>query len=156
MREQSEFAEKIIQINRVSKKTQGGNKMAFSVLMVVGDKKGRVGIGLGKAPDVLSGIKKASRRAKDRMINVPIVNTTIPFPMSVKLGAVKIILRPAPSGTGIIAGGAIRAILDVAGYRNVVCKILGTSNPASNTYATLETLAKMSVIAKKKGIEGIV
>ncbi|MEK7111416.1 MAG: 30S ribosomal protein S5 [Patescibacteria group bacterium] len=156
MREQSEFAEKIIQINRVSKKTQGGNKMAFSVLMVVGDKKGRVGIGLGKAPDVLSGIKKASRRAKDRMINVPIINTTIPFPMSVKLGAVKMILRPAPSGTGIIAGGAIRSILDVAGYRNVVCKILGTSNPASNSYAIFETLAKMSVIAKKKGIEGII
>lgn len=156
MREQSEFAEKIIQINRVSKKTQGGNKMAFSVLMVVGDKKGRVGIGLGKAPDVLSGIKKASRRAKDRMINVPIINNTIPFPMSVKLGAVKMVLRPAPSGTGVIAGGAIRSILDVAGYRNVVCKILGTSNPASNSYAIFETLAKMSVIAKKKNIEGII
>ena len=100
--------------------------------------------------------QKASRRAKDRMINVPIINTTIPFPMSVKLGAVKMILRPAPSGTGIIAGGAIRSILDVAGYRNVVCKILGTSNPASNSYAIFETLAKMSVIAKKKGIEGII
>ena len=123
MREQSEFAEKIIKINRVSKKTKGGNKMSFSILMVVGDKKGRVGIGLGKAPDVLSGIKKASRRAKDKMINVPITETTIPFPMSVKLGAVKLILRPAPAGTGIIAGGAIRAILDVAGFRNVVFKI---------------------------------
>jgi small subunit ribosomal protein S5 len=152
LREQSEFAEKIIKINRVSKKTKGGNKMSFSVLMVVGDKKGRVGIGLGKAPDVLSGIKKASRRAKDRMINVPIMNTTIPFPMAVKLGAVKLILRPAPAGTGVIAGGAIRAILDVAGFRNVVCKILGTSNPASNAYAIFETLEKMSAIAKKKGI----
>ena len=88
MREQSEFAEKIIQINRVSK-TQGGNKMAFSVLMVVGDKKGRVGIGLGKARMFCPGSKKLPRRAKDRMINVPIINTTIPFPMSVKLGAVK-------------------------------------------------------------------
>lgn len=155
MREQSEFEEKVIQVNRVSKKTQGGNKMGFSVLVVAGDKKGRVGVGLGKAPDVLSGIKKAARRAraKDRMIKIPMKGSTIPFPISIKFGAAKLILKPAPEGTGIIAGGAVRAVLAAAGVRDVVGKILGTKNKASNVYATFEALKRMKLIAAKKGIE---
>lgn len=151
-REQSEFDEKIIQINRVSKKTKGGNRMGFSVLVVAGDKKGHVGLGLGKAPDVLSGIKKGSRKARDKMISVPMKGSTIPFSITLKLGAAKIILRPAPEGTGIIAGGAVRAVLDAAGVRNVVSKIMGTSNKASNVYATFAALKKISAIAAKKNI----
>lgn len=151
-RQQSEFDEKIIQINRVSKKTKGGNKMTFSVLVVAGDRKGRVGLGLGKAPDVLSGIKKGSRKAKDHMITVPMKGMTIPFPITVKQGSALILLKPAPEGTGIIAGGAVRAVLDAAGIRNVVSKILGTNNKASNVYATFEALQQISAIAKKKGI----
>lgn len=151
--QQSEFDEKVVQINRVSKKTKGGNRMGFSVLIVAGDKKGRVGLGLGKAPDVLSGIRKGSRKAREHMIKVPMKGSTIPFAITVKQGAAKVLLKPAPEGTGIIAGGAVRAVLDAAGVRNVVSKIMGTANKASNVYTTFEALRRMSVIAAKKNIE---
>lgn len=150
--QQSDLAEKVIQINRVSKKTKGGNRMSFSVLMVVGDRHGRVGVALGKAPDVLSGIRKGVRRARDMMIAVPMKGTTLPFPITIKKGAARVMLKPAPEGTGIIAGGVVRAVLDAAGVRNVVSKILGTSNKASNVYATFEALRRMSAIAARKDI----
>lgn len=150
--QQSEFDEKVVQINRVSKKTKGGNRMGFSVLVVAGDRKGRVGLGLGKAPDVLSGIRKGSRKAREHMIKVPMKGSTIPFSLTVKQGSAIVLLKPAPEGTGIIAGGAVRAVLDAAGVRNVVSKILGTNNKASNVYATFEALKRMSVIAVKKNI----
>ena len=149
-RSDSEFDEKVIQVNRVSKKTKGGNRIGFSVLVVVGDKKGKVGVGLGKAPDVLSGIRKGARRGRDHMITVPMRGSTILFPVTIKLGAAKVLLRPAPEGTGIIAGGAVRAVLDAAGVRDVVSKILGTNNKASNVYATLAALKRISTIAAKK------
>lgn len=150
--QQSEFDEKVVQINRVSKKTKGGNRMGFSVLVVAGDRKGRVGLGLGKAPDVLSGIRKGSRKAREHMIKVPMKGSTIPFSLTVKQGSAVVLLKPAPEGTGIIAGGAVRAVLDAAGVRNVVSKILGTNNKASNVYATFEALKRMSIIAAKKNI----
>lgn len=151
-REPKEFEEKVIQVNRVSKKTKGGNQMGFSVLVVVGDKKGRVGVGLGKAKDVLSSIQKAVKKAKRKLLNVPIQGTTIPFPITVKFGAANILLKPAPAGSGIIAGGAVRAVVDAAGIRDISSKIKGTSNPASNVYATLEALKKLRMIVDKKGI----
>ena len=135
-----EFEEKIVQINRVSKKTKGGNKIGFSVLAVVGDKKGRVGVGLGKAPDVSSAIQKGVAYAKKHLITVPIVNGTIPYDVYIKLGAAKVILKPAPEGSGVIAGSAVRAVVESAGIRNISSKILGTKNQASNVYATLEAL----------------
>ena len=107
--EPKEFDEKVIQVNRVSKKTKGGNHIGFSVLMVVGDKNGRVGVGLGKSPNVLSSIQKGVRRAKRHLIKVPLSKGTIPFPITVKKGAAKILLKPAPEGTGVIAGGAVYA-----------------------------------------------
>lgn len=146
------FEEKVVQINRVSKKTKGGNSMSFSVLMVVGDRKGKVGVGLGKAPDVLSGIKKGTRKARQRMIAVPMKGTTIPFQIRVKRGAAEVLLKPAPRGAGIVAGGAIRAVVDAAGIRDIVGKILGSGNKASNVYATLEALRKIDAIAKKKNL----
>lgn len=141
-REQSSdgFDEKIIQINRVSKKTKGGNKIGFAALMVVGDKKGKVGVGLGKAPDVSSAIRKGALVARKHMIEVPIVNTTIPFRIDLKLGAAKIMLKPAPKGSGVIAGGAIRNVVTAAGIENISSKVLGTNNQASNVYAALEAL----------------
>lgn len=148
-----EFEEKVVQVNRVSKKTKGGNQMGFSVLVVVGDKKGRVGLGLGKAPDVLSSIRKGVRKAKNQMVRVPMKGSTIPFPMTLKWGAARIVLRPAPEGTGIIAGGAVRAVLDAAGVRDVVSKILGTNNKATNVYATFEALKRMKVLAEKKNLQ---
>ena len=135
-----EFEEKVIQVNRVSKKTKGGNKIGFSVLIVVGDKKGRVGVDLGKARDVASAIRKGANYAKKHLINVPIVKGTIPHDVYLKRGAAKILLKPAPEGSGIIAGGAVRAVVEAAGIRNISSKVLGTKNKASNVYATLEAL----------------
>lgn len=139
----SEFDEKIVQVNRVSKKSSGGNKIGFSVLVVVGDKKGRVGVGLGKAPDVSSAVRKGSNYAKKHLITVPMKGTSIPHEIRLKLGAAKILLKPAPPGTGIRAGGAVRAVVEAAGIRNIVSKILGTDNQASNVYATLEALKRL-------------
>lgn len=143
MPNQEEFVEKIAQINRVSKKTKGGNRISFSVLVVVGDKKGKVGVGLGKALDVSGAIKKALSRAKKAMITVPMKGTTIPHEVRMKKGAARILLKPAPAGTGIIAGGAVRLVVEAAGIRDIVSKILGSNNKASNVYATMEALKKL-------------
>ncbi len=151
--EPKEFEEKVVQVNRVSKKTKGGNKMGFSVLMVVGDKKGRVGVGLGKAADVLSAIKKGIKKAKRKMITVPMNGTTIPFAMEIKLGSARILLKPAPRGSGIIAGGPIRSVVDAAGIRDISSKIKGTSNKASNVYATFEALKQIGSMVEHKGIK---
>jgi small subunit ribosomal protein S5 len=149
----SDFEEKVIQISRVSKKTKGGNKMGFSVLMVVGDKKGKVGVGLGKAHDVISAMKKGIKKAKKKMIDVPMDGTTIPFSIVVKLGAGRIMLKPAPKGSGVIAGGPIRAVVDAAGIRDISSKILGSDNQASSVYATFEALKRIAKIVNIKGIK---
>jgi small subunit ribosomal protein S5 len=142
-RPEKEFEEKVVQVNRVSKKTKGGNQISFSVLIVVGDKKGRVGVGLGKAPDVLSGIKKGVKKAKKNLFKVPMKGTTIPHKVYLKNGAAKVLLKPAPPGTGVIAGGAVRVVVEAAGIRNIVSKILGTRNKISNVYATLKALKQL-------------
>lgn len=139
-----EFKEHIVQINRVSKKTKGGNKIGFSVLVVVGDKKGRVGVGLGKAADVASSIRKGIEVAKKHLLTVPIVNDTIPLSVLVKLGAAKVLLKPAPRGSGVIAGGAVRSVVEAAGIRNISSKVLGTKNKASNVHAALEALSQIA------------
>ncbi|OGD84692.1 30S ribosomal protein S5 [Candidatus Curtissbacteria bacterium RIFCSPLOWO2_01_FULL_41_18] len=140
MEEAKEFEEKVVQVNRVSKKTKGGNKIGFSVIVVVGNKKGKVGVGLGKAKDVASAIRKAVNRAKKSLVSVPTVYGTIPYDVLIKRGAAKVLLKPAPEGSGVIAGGAVRVVVEAAGIRNISSKILGTKNPASNIYATLEAL----------------
>ncbi len=144
-----EFEEKVVQINRISKKTTGGNKIGFSALVVVGDKKGKVGVGSGKAADVSSAIRKALASAKKHLIEVPIVKGSIPFEMRIKLGAAKIILKPAPVGSGVIAGGAVRSVVSVCGIQNISSKVLGTSNKASNVYATMVALKRISYMYKK-------
>ncbi len=145
----SEFEEKIVQVNRVSKKTKGGNKIGFSVIVVVGDKKGRVGVGLGKARDVSTAIRKGASYAKKHLIEVPIVGGTISCDILIKRGAAKILLKPAPEGSGIIAGGAVRVVVEAAGIRNISSKVLGTKNQASNVYATLDALEKIAQQSKK-------
>lgn len=144
-RKQDGFEEEIVQVNRVSKKTKGGNKIGFSVLTVVGNKNGKVGVGLGKAPDVSSAIKKGVSLARKHAIEIPIVNGTIPFGFNIKLGAAKIMLKPAPPGSGVIAGGAVRSVVSLAGIKNISSKVLGTKNQASNVYATIEALRRLSV-----------
>src|SRR3990167_7515181 len=121
-----EFEETVVQINRISKKTKGGNQIRFSALVVVGDKKGKVGVGLSKATDVRSAIRKSIEGAKRKMIVVPLVGTTIPYSVYEKFSAAKILLKPAPPGSGIIAGGPMRVVLEAAGIRDAVGKILGT------------------------------
>lgn len=141
---QSEYFEKVVQVNRVSKKTKGGDKRSLSVIVVVGDKKGSVGVGLGKAADVQGAVKKATAYAKKHLIKVPMKeNRTIPHPVLVKRGAARVLIKPAPLGTGIIAGGAVRVVVEAAGILDIVSKIIGTSNRASNVYATLEALGKL-------------
>ena len=142
-REPKEFEEKVIQVNRVSKKTKGGNRIGFSVLMVIGDRKGRVGVGLGKAPDVVSAIRKGIARAKKDLFEVPMKGTTITHEVRIKQGAAKILLKPAPPGTGLMAGGPVRAVIEAAGIKDIVSKILGTTNKASNVYATFAALKKL-------------
>jgi len=143
-RRQDEFDEKIVQVSRVSKKTKGGNKIGFSALAVVGDGKGRVGVGLGKAPDVSAAIRKGVLTAKKNLVDVPIINGTIPFEFYIKLGAAKVLIKPAPPGSGVIAGGAVRSVVTAAGIHNISSKVLGTKNKASNVYATIEALRLLS------------
>ncbi len=149
-REDAEFEEKVVRVNRVSKKTKGGNRIGFSVLVVVGDRKGRVGVGLGKAPEVSSAVKKGVKYAKKHLITVSMRKTTIPHEVRIKVGAAKILLKPAPVGTGVIAGGAVRAVVEAAGIKDIVSKILGTKNQASNVYATLEALKALRRINDKE------
>ena len=146
----SEFEEQVVQVNRVSKKTKGGNKVGFSALTVVGDKKGRVGVGLGKAPDVASAIRKGITYAKKHLVTVPLTHGSIPFRIDIKLGAAKVMLKPAPPGSGIIAGGAVRAVVSAAGIQNISSKVLGTENKLSNIYATLEALKRVSDQAERQ------
>lgn len=147
MFEQSEFYEKVVQVNRVSKKTKGGDKRSLSVIVVAGDRKGRVGVGLGKAADVQSAVRKASAYAKKHLITVNLKDgRTIPHDILVKDGAAKVLLKSAPEGTGVIAGGAIRVVVEAAGIHDVVSKILGTSNQASNVYATLKALTMLKPV----------
>lgn len=144
-----EFSEKIVQINRVSKKTKGGNKIGFAALAVVGDGKGRVGVGLGKARDVQSAIRKGVAFAKKHLITVPMKNESIPFQVFIKRGAAKIMLKPAPKGSGVIAGGAVRSVVSAAGIANISSKVLGTNNQANNVYATLDALKQLQSINER-------
>ncbi len=144
--QESEFFERVVQVNRVSKKTKGGDKRSLSVLVVVGDKKGRVGVGLGKAAEVQSAVRKATTYAKKHLIKVNLKGRTIPHTILIKDGAAKVLLKPAPEGTGVIAGGAVRVVVEAAGISDIVSKILGTKNQASNVYATLSALSKLKKI----------
>jgi small subunit ribosomal protein S5 len=143
-----EFEETVVQINRVSKKTKGGNQVRFSALMVVGDKKGRVGVGIAKAEDVRGAIQKAISAAKRKLINIPLVGTTIPYSVHEKFSAAEVLIKPAPAGSGIIAGGPMRVVLEAAGIKDASGKILGTKNKISNVYATLKALEKISLLSE--------
>ncbi|RKX63866.1 MAG: 30S ribosomal protein S5 [Thermodesulfobacteriota bacterium] len=155
-----ELIERIIMINRVTKVTKGGKKLRFSALVVVGDGKGKVGFGLGKAPEVPDAIRKAIEKAKKNMIDVPITRGTIPHTIMTKFSSTKILLKPAKSGTGVIAGSTVRAIMDAAGITDIVTKCIGSSNPHNLVKATFKALSQLQSIeyvAKKrsKSIEEI-
>ncbi|KKP36317.1 MAG: 30S ribosomal protein S5 [Candidatus Roizmanbacteria bacterium GW2011_GWA2_32_13] len=138
--EDKQYQEKVVKIKRVSKKTAGGNYVTFSALVVVGDRKGKVGIGLGRSLEVPPAIQKAISYAKKHMINVPIRNRTIPHEVRVKFKAARILLKPAPEGTGLKVGSVTRVILDLAGIENASGKIIGSRNQIVNTYAIMKAL----------------
>jgi len=148
--QEKEFAETVVQINRISKKTKGGNQMRFAALVVVGDRKGRVGVGLAKAKDVRGAIQKAISAAKRKLVTITLKGTTIPFEITQKYGAARVFLKPAPEGSGLIAGGPIRVVMEAAGVRNVSAKILGTKNKITNVYATIRALEEISYMKGRR------
>ncbi len=138
-----EFVEKVLQVRRVSKVITGGRRFSFSALVVVGDRKGRVGIALGKSREVSSAISKASRRARANLVRVPLYRTTIPFTVHGKYGASKVIIRSASKGTGVIAGGAVRAVMEALGVHDILAKSLGSQNSGNVVKATMNALSKL-------------
>ncbi len=152
---QSEWTENVVQISRVTKVVKGGKKLSFRAIVIVGNKKGQVGIGCAKASEVIIAIQKAIADGRKNVINVPIFKTTIPHPVQAKSGAGCVMLRPASQGTGIIAGGAVRSVLELAGIENILAKSLGSKAPLNAAYATLEALRSLSPfseVAKKRGL----
>ncbi len=145
----SDNFEQVLEIRRVSKKTSGGTNVSFSALVVTGDKKGKVGLGLAKAPNVADAIKKSIRLGNRDLVQVPLSNGTIPYETKSKYGAAKVLFRPAPKGTGIIAGSSVRAVVEAAGITDIVCKVLGTNNKTSNARATFKALKQIETLAKK-------
>jgi small subunit ribosomal protein S5 len=150
------LTDKLINVNRVAKVMMGGKRLSFSALAVTGDGNGHVGIGLGKANEVPLAINKANANARRNLIKVPLSGTTIPYETTVKYGAAKVLLKPAAAGTGIIAGGSIRAVLEAAGIKDILTKSLGSSNHINVAKATMLALSRLKdpkkEIARRKGI----
>ena len=151
---QSEWTERVVQIRRVTKVVKGGKKLSFRAVVIVGNKKGQVGVGCAKAAEVIIAIQKAIADGRKNLVNVPIFKTTIPHPIVGRSGAGSVMLRPASQGTGIIAGGAVRLVLELGGVENILCKSLGSKSPLNAANATLDALRRLTPfkdIAKKRG-----
>ena len=153
-KQENELKEKVVAISRVAKVVKGGRNFRFSAVVVVGDGNGHVGVGNGKAAEVPDAIKKAIQEAKKNLIEVPIVNTTVPHEFIGKFGSANVLLKPADVGTGLIAGGSVRPVLELAGYQNIRTKVIGTNKPRNVVYATMEGLKSMQTVeqvAAKRG-----
>lgn len=151
-REVKEFEEKVIAIDRVTRVVKGGRRFRFRSTVVVGDGNGRVGVGVGKGGEVQSSIAKAVAKAKRDMITVPLRNRTIPHEVEVRFSGARVLLKPASEGTGVIAGGAVRNVVEVAGIHDLLSKSLGSSNKVNNAYATLEALKQLRATAPRKHV----
>ncbi len=150
-----EYADRVINIGRVAKVVKGGRRFSFTALVVVGDGAGKVGWGHGKANEVPEAIRKASERARRDMVQVPLRNGTLPHTIIGKFGAASVVLKPAAPGTGVIAGGAVRPILEVAGYKNVLTKIINSRNPHNVVRATFEGLSRLITADEAASRRGI-
>mgnify|MGYP004620907831 FL=1 len=152
---ESEWKEQVVQISRVTKVVKGGKKLSFRAIVIVGNQKGQVGVGCAKAAEVIIAIQKAIVDGRKNLINVPIFKTTIPHPIKARSGAGAVMLRPASQGTGIIAGGAVRSVLELAGIENILSKSLGSNSPLNAANATIEALKSLTPfadVAKKRGL----
>ena len=152
--ERSELADRVVRVNRVAKVVKGGRKFSFSALIVVGDMNGRVGSGIGKAKEVTEAIRKGMEIAKRNMITVPMVGTTIPHEVNLKLGSARIMLKPAAPGTGVISGGAMRAVIETAGIKDILTKSHGTNNPINTVRATLAALQQLKTASRVAELRG--
>ena len=152
--ERSELADRVVRVNRVAKVVKGGRKFSFSALIVVGDMNGRVGAGIGKAREVTEAIRKGMEVAKRNMITVPMVGTTIPHEVRLKLGSARIMLKPAAPGTGVISGGAMRAVIETAGIKDILTKSHGTNNPINTVRATLAALQQLRTVQQVAELRG--
>lgn len=152
--QESEFIETVVRISRVAKVVKGGRRFSFSTISVVGDGKGNVGIGLGKANEVPGSIQKSFANARRNMVSTVIVNGTIPYETSAKSGAGKVFLKPASEGTGVIAGGSVRAVVEAAGYRNILSKSLGSNNPVNVLRATVKALESLQSLKEVSTLRG--
>ena len=153
--QQTEWKEQVIQVRRVTKVVKGGKKLSFRAIVVVGNKNGQVGVGCAKAAEVIVAIQKAVADGRKNLINVPIFKTTIPHPITGRSGAGSVMLKPASQGTGVIAGGAVRAVLELAGIENILSKSLGSKSPLNAANATLDALQSLKpfdVVAKRRGL----
>jgi len=153
-RDNSGFEEQVVRVNRVAKVVKGGKRFSFSALVVVGDRKGKVGFAIGKAGEVPEAIRKAVEAAKKNLVTVPMVEKTIPHMVTQQVGAAKVMLKPASPGTGVIAGGSMRAVLELAGLHDIVCKSLGTNNPINVVLATIEGLRSLRTVEQVAASRG--